>query len=169
MTVLYAVGIILLLIRLLPRGNSLKRFASPAHSRSVSYIIILTLLAGIRVSEFDLYFSDELRHMFELYGWYEERRPWQIILLILICLPAMGLFSVEFSRISRESWSNRLTAMGICLLVALISLNLISFHYTDVLLRIKIGSLTGTSLLELLALLMVVAPQLHYRATTTLS
>ena len=166
MIVLYFIGVAVLLIQLVASraGTSLSQRLQ--RKRNLIYLVILILLGIIRLTGFDLYFAQALRSMIELYGWYDGRRYWQFALLTVALIPSLAFLLHEIRRIAGRSWWITLTSVGIFLLALIVSLTLISFHYTDLILQIRIGPISISRLLELLALTLVIAPQLPLRPQT---
>ena len=98
-----------------------------------------------------------LRELARSEGWYGLRRPIQLLALsVIVPLGALAVSRVRRSLSHRElQGPQRLAIGGMVMLLALLSLRLVSYHYTDQMLAMRLASVSVGRWLDASALLAV--------------
>lgn len=116
----------------------------------------LFLLAINKQLDLQTWFTEVMRDRAHTYGWYQYRRPMQII--FLLCMGIVMLTTLVSLRLFlANSWRRyKVTWVGIVLLCMFILMRAASFHHFDLFIGHQILGLTVNVLLENGALLLIV-------------
>ena len=114
----------------------------------------LLALALFRIAEAGVWVDDYLRHGLHVIGWYDHRRPLQVI-----CIGAFALgLILARSRLSVIDRSSLVFATGtFCVLVVFAAIRSSSLHWTDAVLGESVGSVTLSHAIQVLLLLAISA------------
>ena len=128
----------------------------PDRSTSTFWLIVLALLAILfinRLFNLQALATIAVRCAAEAEGWYQMRRPLQVLVIGAAAIVAALILALAFLR--RKALDERLVLAGLVALVAFVAVRSLSFHWVDIYLRLKIFGLNFNGLTEAAALLPV--------------
>lgn len=148
MTLLYLAAILMSALKVFTLWQEEKDTDLALRGNMSVYTAILIALGLVRISHFDVHFVEQFRTFLELYGWYEDRRPLQVLLITIVLIPASIILIMELRRSQSRAKGNLGVALATYALLCLILVSLISFHYIDFILMQAVGQITLVTLLE---------------------
>lgn len=88
-------------------------------------------------------------------GWYEQRRPVQILFILGIAIGAAGGLAAVWWLIAKQIGELWLPLIGLCLLFAFVVIRAASFHHVDQFLHFKVAGVKMNWLFELSGIVIV--------------
>lgn len=119
-------------------------------------LTVLLLVLGLN-KQLDLqtYLTDWLRSAAKAHGWYEQRRGYQLLFIVVMGL-TIPILLISLRMFLYRSWQRyRMTWIGIVLLLIFVLVRAASFHHVDMVFYQTIGSLRYYQALEMLAILVI--------------
>lgn len=127
-------------------------------------LTVLLLVLGLN-KQLDLqtYLTDWLRDAAKAHGWYEQRRGYQLLFIMIMGL-AIPILLISLRMFLYRSWQNyKITWFGIVLLLIFVLVRAASFHHVDMVFYQAIGSLRYYQALEILAIMVIIVGSFIYR------
>jgi hypothetical protein len=117
----------------------------------------LLLLGVNKQLDLQTWFTLTARKLARMEGWYEYRRPLQVVFIFLIACG--GVFTVyAFWKLAGTSWrKHRLALSGLIFLCVFVVIRAASFHHVDLFLKYDIGGMRMNWLFELGGISLVIA------------
>jgi len=122
------------------------------------FAIALMMQAMFSLLRGNLLLTDSLREAAQVDGWYDYRRFLQFLLLIFILPKIWRLYEFLKSRVGqgKDAVNAHLALRGISLQLGVTLLQVVSFHYTDLILNLQLLGMSLADLLSLFSMIMVV-------------
>jgi hypothetical protein len=122
------------------------------------FLALFLLLLGIN-KQLDLqtWFTQTLREAAHLQGWYDYRRPLQVLFIATLGFGMLAIL-LRVRRFLADAWRlYKVTWLGIALLCSFILIRAASFHHMDVFIHHRMLGLKFNVLLEIGAILVIMA------------
>lgn len=119
--------------------------------------LCMLLLAGGKAFDLQSLMADMLRSVARHSEWYEGRRPYQEIILILIAVTALAVGLVLGFRERRRRWDVKLAGFALVALLGLFGAQTVSLHGIDAAFQFSIFGLSAHGLAENAFILIIAA------------
>jgi len=134
-------------------------YSSPSYEYPLFWLLTawcMLLLGLSRELNIHLWLTHSIRMLAREEGWYLERRPFQIGVLIAVCVTSMGFLGFVSWYLRATRWPYLLAFFGIVFVIGFSVVRLVSFHDLDVFLAQKYGGITLNRIVEIGAILCVI-------------
>lgn len=116
---------------------------------------LLVLLGINKQLDFQTLLTLTARKIAIAQGWYENRRPVQLLFVFLVGLAAFGGFVFMWRLVREQSGELWLSLLGLVLLLAFVIVRAASFHHVDALISFRVAGIRMNWVLELGAIGMI--------------
>jgi len=110
---------------------------------------LLVLLGINKQLDFQTLLTLTARKVAIAQGWYENRRPIQLMFILLVGLAAIGGFAFMWRLVREQSGELWLSLLGLILLLAFVIVRAASFHHVDTLINFRVSGIRMNWVLEL--------------------